>query len=346
MSLNQIEIYKGEIWTKSGCLDFENTFVKMVEQMLQMAGYQRTDQYLAWQKQQRRVYIAVVDDVVRFSRDYDQAAVDQMTPNDLLITDNWISKPTQADICQLPHSWFGIYGYVPDSVDPDIPVRDFGLCVNRIDAERLSVFCELDRICDIEQELYGNVNCEAHDRNLSDQDRQQEFARIFYSSLAATTRSACSASFNRLKTQIPFRNHSLTVEQVHAASRVNIIMETYCQDHTVALSEKIFRALVTARPWVVYAGRYAVARIKQLGFDVLDDVVDHARYDHLTSRDLTKYQILVNVAKQTLDAHPDSVEFQNRLARAAKHNQQLLAHYRSQLALDIGTWFRDFAQKL
>lgn len=342
MSHKQIEIYQGEIWRQSGCLDFENTFVSMVEQMLQVAGYQRTDQYLAWQKQQRHVYIAVVDDVVRFSRDYNQAAVDQMTSNDLLVTDNWISKPTQADVCYLPNSWFGIYSYSPQAVDPAVPLRDFGLCINRLSHERLAVFCELARYGAIDQTTYANVNCEAHDRDLSDLDKQQDFQRIFKTS-PDTVRRSLQTAFDQLHTRMPYRNHDLTVEQVHAASRVNIVMETYCQDHTVAFSEKIFRALVTARPWVVYAGRYAVARLRQLGFDVLDDLVDHNRYDDLVSRDLDKYHVVVSAAHAA--AHESSGSA-SRCQAAAEHNQQLLAHYRSQLVRDLGAWFQDFAQKL
>lgn len=341
MSLNQIEIYQGEIWTKSGCLDFENTFVKMVEQMLTVAGYQRTDQYFSWQKQQRRVYIAVVDDVVRFDQP-GQSALDLMTDLDILVTDNWVSQPIQPNICGLPRSWTGIYHYIPDALDEQIPTRDVGFCVNRLDHERLAVFCELARVSNLEHSVYGNVNCEAHDQNLT-AGAKQEMAHAVFQSMQQPIQHSIDATYWKIKKQLPFRNHDLTVEQVHAASRVNIVMETYCQDHTVALSEKIFRALVTARPWVIYAGRYAVARLRQLGFDVLDDLVDHNSYDHLTSRDQLKYQVIVSTALHTANACP---VINHRCQQAAAHNQQLLAHYRSQLAVDMGTWFRDFAQKL
>jgi hypothetical protein len=123
-------------------------------------------------------------------------------------------------------------------------------------------------------------------------------------------------------------------------------METYSQDNAVALSEKIFRALVTPRPWVIYAGRHAVARLRQLGFDVLDDLVDHWEYENLTSRDLMKYQIMVSVALRTVNLHPDNIDLQTRLVQAAVHNQATLQHMRSRLAGDLGNWFRDFAQKL
>lgn len=345
MSLNQIEIYKGEIWQKSGCLDFENSFVKMLEQLLSVSGYTRTDNFFVWQKQNRRVYIAVVDDVVRFDQTPDQSALDLMTDQDLLVTDNWIARPTRAQLCQLPASWSGIYSYVPDAVDSSVPVRNFGLCVNRLDHDRLAVFCELARISNIDQHVYANVNCTAHDRDLTVQEKQQEFSRIFNTAFDMV-QDSLQPSFDVLKTQIPYQNHNLTVEQVHAASRVNVIMETYSQDNAVALSEKIFRALVTPRPWVIYAGRHAVARLRQLGFDVLDDLVDHWEYDVLTSRDLMKYQIMVSVALRTVNLHPDNIDLQTRLVQAAVHNQATLQHMRSRLASDLGNWFRDFSLKL
>jgi len=345
MSLNQIEIYKGEIWQKSGCLDFENSFVKMVEQMLSVSGYTRTDNVFVWQKQSRCVYIAVVDDVVRFDQPSGQSALEHMTDQDLLVTDNWIARPTRAQLCQLPASWSGIYSYVPDAVDDSVPVRNFGLCVNRLDHDRLAVFCELARISNIDQHVYANVNCTVHDQNLSDSKKRDSAMEIFQSTQGPIQQNI-DAMFWKVHDKLPYRNHELTVEQVHAASRVNVIMETYSQDHTVALSEKIFRALVTPRPWVVYAGRYAVARLRQLGFDVLDDLVNHWEYDDLTSRDLMKYQIMVSMARKTVSLHPDNIDLQTRLVQAAVHNQATLQHMRSRLASDLGNWFRDFSLKL
>jgi hypothetical protein len=323
-------------------LDFENAFVKMLEQMLSVSGYTRTDNFFVWQKQQRRVYIAVVDDVVRFNVTHDQSALDLMTSQDLLVTDNWISRPTRAQVCSLPRSWSGIYAYCPDAVDADIPSRDFGLCVNRLDHERLTVFCELARITNIDQAAYVNVNCTAHDRDLDLAQKQQAAQRMF-DTVRTPIQHDIDAVFQQIKHQMPYRNHGLTVEQVHAASRVNLVMETYYQDNAVALSEKIFRALVTARPWVLYAGRSAVARLRQLGFDTLDDVVDHNSYDELTSRDELKYRVVVAAAQKVVLANSHTV---SRIQQAADHNQQHLFQLRSQLAQDLGSWFRDFTQKL
>ena len=343
MSHKQIEIYQGEIWTKSGCLDFENTFVRMVQQLLTVAGYTATNHGMVWQKHDRRVYLAVVDDVVRFDSASGQSALDCMTSRDLLITDGWISKPVLAEICQLPRSWYGIYSYQPAPVD-HMPQRRYGLCVNRLDAERLAVFCELARVSDLAQDAYVNFNCQAHDRDLSDQEKQQRFCDVFYAS-SNIVQSELDPVFLSLQHQVPYCNHDLTVEQVHAASLVNLVMETYYQDSSIAFSEKIFRALVTARPWVVYAGKWAVARLRQLGFDVLDDLVNHHDYDEANSREL-KYRVMVAAARQAADKVTQDPAVLARCQAAAEHNQQLLAQYRSQLAKDMGTWFQDFAQKL
>lgn len=343
MSHKQIEIYQGEIWQQSGCLDFENTFVHMVQQLLTVAGYTATSHGMIWQRHDRRVYLAVVDDVVRFDPAPDQSALNCMTSQDLLITDGWISKPVAADICQLPISWYGIYSHQPVLV-AHMPQRRYGLCVNRLDATRLAVFCELARVSNLDLDAYVNFNCQAHDRDLSDQEKQQQFCDVFYAS-SNIVQSELDPVFLSLQHQVPYRNHDLTVEQVHAASLVNLVMETYYQDSSIAFSEKIFRALVTARPWVVYAGRWAVARLRQLGFDVLDDLVNHHAYDEANSSEL-KYRVMVAAARQAADRVMQDPAALARCQAAAEHNQQLLAHYRSRLAADLGTWFRDFAQKL
>ena len=91
------------------------------------------------------------------------------------------------------------------------------------------------------------------------------------------------------------------------------------------MSEKIFRCLVTPVPWVVYAGRYTIAKLRELGFDVLDDIVDHS-YDPLLEVQY-KMSNFAGAAKKTI-AHIKSIPWsqaKSRCQAAAFHNQTLLA---------------------
>jgi hypothetical protein len=125
------------------------------------------------------------------------------------------------------------------------------------------------------------------------------------------------------------------------------VTETYSSDNNVAVSEKIFRALVTPVPWTVLSGRYTVAYLETLGFDTLSDLVDHNHYDRLIEvQDKTRIFIWksLETAKQikTLDL---SV-VKDRCLQAAAHNQQLLATMAAEWPSDFDQWRQQLTQTL
>jgi hypothetical protein len=82
-------------------------------------------------------------------------------------------------------------------------------------------------------------------------------------------------TFEEMTLMMPYRNHDYSVEQSHVQAWLNMVIETYSSDTCIALSEKTFRALVTPVPFMVYAGRYTTARLTQMGFDLMPDLVNH-----------------------------------------------------------------------
>ena len=82
--------------------------------------------------------------------------------------------------------------------------------------------------------------------------------------------------------------------------------------------------MVTPVPWVAYAGRYTIAKLRELGFDVMDDIVDHS-YDRLLETQ-HKMPNFTGSAKQTI-AHVknlDWLQVKSRCQEAAFKNQTLL----------------------
>ena len=150
---------------------------------------------------------------------------------------------------------------------------------------------------------------------------------------------------------MPIRNHELTVEQTQTGAYLNFVIETYAGDASVAFSEKIFRALVTPAPWAVFSAKHAVNYLKTLGFDVLDDVVDHA-YDNLTQGN-TMYGhgkisefVKLNIQNYHKITHLDQNKLTTRCQTAALHNQQLLAQMQREWPGDFAQWLPNTITKI
>jgi hypothetical protein len=150
---------------------------------------------------------------------------------------------------------------------------------------------------------------------------------------------------------IPIRNHNLTIEQAHVNSWINVVVETYAGDHTIAFSEKIFRALVTPAPWTVYSALGAVNYLKKLGFDTLDDIVDHS-YNLVTQDDtingIKKIQAFItsNLALYQQLQRQDFNWVKARCYQAATHNRQHLSKLQQQWPLDFATWLSSIVTEL
>jgi len=89
-------------------------------------------------------------------------------------------------------------------------------------------------------------------------------------------------------------------------------------------SEKIFRALQLPRPWLLYCSPGAVLCLKQYGFDVLADYVDHG-YDEI-SEHIIRHQLIMNQLETFVDKKYTEQDYV-RFDQAAERNQQLLKHF-------------------
>lgn len=334
--MNYQETYQGEIFVKSGCLDQEWQFLESVRSLLTQAGYEPQDpRRLIWQRQHSRVWLAVVDDIESIPQHPHEDFLSTLTRDDVIITDNFISRPVRARVLSLPESWFGIYAYRPD-ITESAPDRDYGFAVNRLDAVRAQILLEMQQWRHLSGvQGYVNFNCASH---ALDQTYQQK--RDLWAQTCDNIRSWHEDRYDRairdIDTLIPFRNHDLELEQVMQRSLLNVIVETYSSDYSVSVSEKIFRALVTPRPWTVFGGMWTVARLEQLGFDCLRDVVDH-KTDAMKSTEDRIKEFVRNSANHWRSLVWDDI--QSRCESAAEHNQQRLEDLRQQ-------WSSDCAQFL
>ena len=344
----------GEIFQQSQCIYHEHAVMHLCSSMLLNMGYKKTNSdSREWSRGSCKIIVCLSDDFGVNKEKGDNLPAQWFDANTVVITDNYMPFPTDYQILQLPTSYFGVFNYVPADQHWQ-PTRRFNFSVNRLDSQRQLILLELIKqsggIDQIQQLDNVNFNARAWGNEQTAQHAQDSFAQC-WAQLNQLHGTEQADWFSQTLTHIPIRNHSLTVEQAQVRSYLNLVIETYAGDATIAFSEKIFRALVTPAPWAVFSAKHAVKYLKTLGFDVLDDVVDHA-YDNLTQGN-TMYghgKISEFVKLNTHNYHNIKNLNQTKLAvrchTAATHNQQLLAQMQRQWPEDFANWLPQLISKL
>jgi hypothetical protein len=260
----------------------------------------------------------------------------------MVITDNYIAKATQYRVHQLPVSYFGIFSYIPQCQDFE-PTRDLNFSINRLDHQRVLLLLEF--LQQTNGSHYINFNAwDPYGPNNTADDCTNNFLKCWED--ISKFHNEFDALAKQTAQQLPVKNHSMSIEQVSLSAHITMVIETYAGDTTITFSEKIFRALCTPAPWTLFACQGAVEYLKTLGFDVLEDLVDHS-YNQVpqdppnggTIRAKIQAFITASVAHAQKLKIQDTVMLQVRCAKAAQHNQNLLATMRH-------TWPNDFADWL
>lgn len=358
-------IYTSEVFQKTQCIWHENTTLDLFRSLLINLGYvPANDSQKVWRREHKTVVVCLADDFTTCGPRENIPAISQMfDSNTVVITDNQVNSPTQYQVAQLPRSYFGIYNYTP-AITEWTPERRFSFSVNRIDTKRMMLFLELTSrtvkqnpidpnypyLLDFDRDLV-NFNCWSWgSSNDSAQILQQNFTEVMQS-IPNTLKEIYQRSYDELLPKMPYRNHSKTLEEIYSHAWMNMIVETYSGDTIIALSEKLFRALVTPVPWVVYCGRHTVAYLRQMGFDVMDDLIDH-RYDYQLEKETGEFGD--KMVDFVLNGHEAVNKFKEmpwdklsqRCQTAASHNQQLLAKMQASWPVDFADWLPSVIEKI
>lgn len=126
----------------------------------------------------------------------------------------------------------------------------------------------------------------------------------------------------------PADRHGFELIPAHALrqSMLSIVCEPQMgPPGSTDLAEAALKSLVAGLPFVVFGAYNAVARLADAGFDVLDDLVDHA-YDaepDPAARFASAWQALETVLDRHSSSPAMSVAEQDRLVCAAAHNRRI-----------------------
>ena len=107
---------------------------------------------------------------------------------------------------------------------------------------------------------------------------------------------------------------------VYLDSYVNVITETYYTTDPF-ISEKIIKSILAKQFFVVIGGRNTIKYLRQLGFDMFDDIINHSFYDSSHEADRIKsVHVLLNQMQ-----HYDWIQiYQNTEERREKNRQKVL----------------------
>jgi len=342
------QIYHGDIWRLSQCLDKEKSVIDTISQLLKELGWQVTDEYNRhWIKKHKKIVLCLVDDIRSCSNDYETDMPYLFDQQTTVITDNWVSCPTRYNIIRLPNSFFGIYAH--DPAGEWTPDRGFCFSANRLDDRRLLLMLEIVKRLKLDRG-YINFNCQTDfvpDSSQIDFDRLQQNFHRHWNHLSNDDQVKYQQCYDKIKHQMPFRNYSISHDEIHLRSRCNIVVESYGSDTTVALSEKSFRAIALPVPWTLYAGHYAIAFLESLGFDCMNDLVNHNHYDQLKEVEDKPHIFIwksIQFMNEVICGDHDAIS--KRCLRASDHNRALLRSYQQRWSNDFSRWQLDLEHRL
>jgi hypothetical protein len=346
--------HQGEVFYKSDCMQHERTLTDFFCNCLTNLGYYTSDKSRRiWKRKDKTVIVCLADDFSVCGGRLDLGASFCFDDHAVIITDNHITVPTQYWVCQLPVSYFGIFGYVPDN-QLYTPEKRFNFSVNRLDTQRQLILLNLifqsgniHQVLDLD---FINFNCwDADGANNTHSDIKNNFCK-YWDQLKNSYSKDYQPIVDQLIDQLPLRNHNFSIEDANLKSWLTPVVETYSGNTTMAFSEKIFRALQTPMPWTLYSATGAVDYLHRIGFDVLNDLIDHSYntviQDSPHGVDKISKFIQASIHNVVCLQNINLAQVQTRCKQAASHNQQHLAQLRQQWPVDFAQWLPATIEKI
>ena len=197
------------------------------------------------------------------------------------------NKWPNVSIYPLPRSFYGAYYFDQDPPQLDID-RKFSFFVNRIEPIRQSWFYMLYQRGWLD-EGYVSFNLQsapltAIDQSLSEaiEHGKQEFDNNHFAWL-----NSFDSIYEAIRKIVPYKNfqEQQNLCSLIIKSKFSIILETYF-DRTDCrvFSEKTWRNIQLPRPWLLFAATGCVTKLRNMGFNVFDDYVDHS-YDRFDTKE-------------------------------------------------------------
>ena len=235
-------------------------------------------------------------------------------------------KQHEGKMYELSAPWLSIYY---DSVLTDFEnskiEKDFCCPINRLDPNRQSWFYLLIRRNLLDKGFVSfNLDHARTDHGIADLQPLEAFEHLYQTFMSNFSDE------HKIATQlVPYRNFPAdeNLDSVLMKSRFNIIVETFFPfNDQIMITEKTIRSLRLPRPWILYGAKGTVAQLKKWGLDVLDDLVDHNRYDSIEN-DIERQTAVLDLAQELCNF--DTIKHWDRLKAAAVFNNEVLLRWKN-----------------
>jgi hypothetical protein len=188
-------------------------------------------------------------------------------------------KKISKKIVDLPTSLYGIH-YIPESGWHQDIDREFNCFINRNDPIRQTWFYLLYDKKWLDQG-YVSYNAFARPGQI-DLDQFEYFDQIHHDYL-----SSFDHVYAEIRKIIPYKSFDETgdLRNTILRTKFSVVIETYFErTDSITFSEKTYRVLQTPRPWLLFHSTGSIQYLRDLGFYVYDDFIDHS-YDLYDTKD-------------------------------------------------------------
>lgn len=219
---------------------------------------------------------ANLNNLKKLSENYDQIFV---------ISDHRVqTEHKNVFVYQLPVDFYGAY-YLDSIPENKTISRQFNCFINRCDPVRQSWFYSLYLKGWLDSgyvsfNLYAGYK-PGHDGHLLD-----EKIKLFNDNHDKWLRSLDHVKQD-IKNIVPFKNFDESADlcDLILESKFSLVLETYTErTDCQTLTEKTWRAIQLPRPFLIFAATGCVNRLRQMGFDLFDEYVNHD-YDQYDTRE-------------------------------------------------------------
>ena len=231
--------------------------------------------------------------------------------NDIVISDHY--DPLDHSLLSLAPSVYGHYT-VNFEYQNVIPTKKFTCLIGRGCVNRSSWFYWFVRENYLNQ-AYITYHCEDRSSNVN----ADEYFDILFKDNQTFKKEHYWVRSNNIV--FPFNNFDIPIEQAIIDSEKNLVIETFFEDITggITLTEKTFRALQLPRPFLLFGLKGSVKLLREWGFDVYDDYIDHS-YD-AENHWLTRQTMILSELQKPL---PYSLQLLEDFEIKARHNSKVL----------------------
>jgi len=249
---------------------------------------------------------------------------------DIVVTDQQQFVSPANKVITVSPELFGLYKNVIEyEYNNSVPKFLFNCFMSGASQSRQFCFYELVKQNLINRGLVSYLLNSRTSRHSTIEEKRQQYDLM--------KKSEYDIEHTMMRDYVPLKNFKTTLEQAIVDSKISIVIETLnganatTDNVEIFFTEKTFRALLMPRPFCLYFSNNnvgGVSILKKAGFDVYDDLVDHA-YDLIQDPVLRFQTLLEQVKKFEQIEYTDSMlaEFESRAA----HNMQLVQQYRAQL---------------